>query len=48
MAKVRHANVGEGIETLEEWMGENLHEVIDGGEIIPSNPPSGYMVLTIP
>lgn len=42
MAKITHANVGTGIETLEEWMGENIHALDEGGDIVVSNPPSGY------
>lgn len=42
MVKVRHIDVGEGIETLEEWMDESLHELIEGGKIVESNPPSTF------
>jgi len=42
MAKIVHTNVGVGIETLGEWMGEDIHEIVEGGELISSAPPSGY------
>jgi len=42
MAKIKHINVGTGIETLEEWMGESIHELTEDGELIVSNPPSTY------
>ena len=42
MAKVIHTNVGEGLETLAEWMGEGIHTLDEDGELIVSNPPSGY------
>ncbi len=42
MAKIIHTNVGVGVETLEEWMGEGIHELDEDGELIVSNPPSTY------
>ena len=39
--KIVHTNVGTGIETLTEWMGD-IHELTEGGDIIISNPPSGF------
>ncbi len=42
MAKITHTNVGEGIETLEEWMHEDTHALDEDGELIVSNPPSTY------
>lgn len=43
MAKIIHTNVGVGIETLEEWMGEDIHEVNvnNDGVLLVSIPPSG-------
>ncbi len=43
MAKIRHANVGTGVETLEEWMGDDIHEIdTDTGVLLISIPPSGF------
>jgi len=43
MAKIKHANVGTGVETLGEWMGEDLHTVdTEDGILLVSVPPSGY------
>lgn len=42
MAKIIHTNPGVGIETAEEWMGEDMHELDEDGELIVTNPPSGY------
>ena len=42
MSKIVHTNVGEGIETLEEYMSEDMHELTEEGELILSAPPSGY------
>lgn len=40
--KIVHANVGTGIETLEEWMHEDTHELAEGGILIVSEPPTGF------
>ena len=42
MVKVVHTNVGTGIETLQEFMGEDMHELSEEGELLVSDPPSGY------
>ena len=42
MAKIIHTNVGEGIETIEEWIGEEIHELDEPGELVVTYPPSGY------
>ena len=42
MAKIKHINVGTGIETLEEWMNVDVHELTEDGELIVSAPPSGF------
>jgi len=42
MAKIVHTNVGTGIETLDEWMGQDIHELAEGGKIVISEPPSGF------
>ena len=48
MAKIIHTNVGVGIETLEEWMDEDIHELTEDGDgnIVPSFPPSGFYKIT--
>ena len=45
MAKIKHIDVGEQLDST-EWVSEDTHEVIGGGEIVPSNPPSGYYKVT--
>ncbi len=40
--KIRHGDVGQGLESVAEWQGDDLHEVIGGGDIIISNPPSTF------
>ncbi len=34
---IRHIDIGTGIETLEEWMSNDLHEIVGGGDLIVSN-----------
>ena len=51
MAKIKHRDVGAGVETAEEWMDEDLHELvldesIDNGMLVVSNPPSGFYKVT--
>ena len=42
MAKITHTNVGTGIEHLAEWMGDDIHALDEAGELIVTNPPSGF------
>lgn len=45
MGKIRHKpaaeTVGEEVDAL-EWEDPDIHEVIEGGDIVTSNPPSTY------
>ena len=39
---VKHINVGVGLETLEEWMGEDIHELPTDTVLVISKPPDGF------
>ena len=48
MSKIIHTNVGVGIETLEEFTAEEMHELIESedGNILVSIPPVGCYKIT--
>ena len=45
MSNIKHISVGEELNSV-EWASEDTHELVGGGEIVPTDPPSGYYKVT--
>lgn len=41
MAKIKHIDVGEELDSV-EWVSPDTHEVVEGGKLIVSEPPSTF------